>query len=737
MRRKLISLLLLLLLPTVVLAQDGSNWTCDNGPNDVLNAANTAYAAGDYELAYELASIAETLCGESGNAMRYVEASGLLGRLEREHDMVPNPPAVALQLEGLPPLGLAALDVHLLATFDFQRMIFATWSPDGTLLAMADDDSNIWLHPADQLARPSHVLEGHTNAVLGLDFSPDGTLLASGGADETVRLWQLSDESSRALYTHTATIISVAFSPDGRWLASGGMDGRVKIWDLQANRLLHSFENPGVIFEKVAFRADSQQIAGLGDDGIVRLWEVVTGENQTMLTVREGNISDIAYSPDGSQIVLTSTEFGDEAIFYDTHTFLAGRLLEYDSRVSNITFTPDGAFMLVFSNNHIAILDARNGLVRSEIRVSTTNIRFWAMEVNPAGTVLMTVDHLGHLQLWAAHPDSEIIEPPALAPERVVSLAGRPVITADNAISLRSIYHRPVDDFRYFATFSPDDSTLAASGAGDILLLATDNLASSANPRLLGPRGIIETLAYHPDGSILASGGEDNVIHLWDTATNHERGTLVGHRRTIVDLEFSPDGTLLASCDEVEVRIWDVASGELLLVLNSRYATQKLAFHPNGYSLATGGGGQEGALVMLWRIPTGKAIAVLNGDGARVNDLTFSPDGNRLVAALTYAPLTVWDTSDLQALVAAPVVRRTSEFDNVFSSDFVLFSPDGSLLFINSSDSISIFDWQSQRLINAFTVAGAIFFRSFELTHNGHALAGAHLAGMNVWAVVE
>ncbi len=108
-----------------------------------------------------------------------------------------------------------------------------TYSPDGSMLAVAFEGSPVfWLINTDG-GDPLRTFEGHSYQVNSLAFSPNGELLVSGSRDQKVRLWRVEDGA--LLYTlegHADDVNSVTFSPDGSTIASGSEDGTVILWGL-------------------------------------------------------------------------------------------------------------------------------------------------------------------------------------------------------------------------------------------------------------------------------------------------------------------------------------------------------------------------------------------------------------------------------------------------------------------------------------------------------------------------
>ncbi|WGD49439.1 c-type cytochrome [Bradyrhizobium sp. CB1650] len=101
---------------------------------------------------------------------------------------------------------------------------------DGRMIT-AGADARIAVWTAGR-QHPDQLLEGHTGPVAALDVSPDGSKLASASWDHSVRLWSLTDGSSRAFEGHAQNVNGVAFAPDGKSLVSVGYDLTLRIWRL-------------------------------------------------------------------------------------------------------------------------------------------------------------------------------------------------------------------------------------------------------------------------------------------------------------------------------------------------------------------------------------------------------------------------------------------------------------------------------------------------------------------------
>ena len=107
----------------------------------------------------------------------------------------------------------------------------------------------------------------------------------------------------------------------------------------------------------------------------------------------------------------------------------------------------------------------------------------------------------------------------------------------------------------------------------------------------------VRSVSFSPDGSIIVSGSWDGTIKLWDIelgkaiATFEESGvSLPRDRSFLINLEggavsFSPDTdelTFVSGSSDGTVKLWDVATGQIITTFSIRRRSLRCRFHRMG-----------------------------------------------------------------------------------------------------------------------------------------------------------
>ena len=208
--------------------------------------------------------------------------------------------------------------------------------------------------------------------------------------------------------------------------------------------------------------------------------------------------------------------------------------------------------------------------------------------------------------------------------------------------------HGMTDSF----VFSPMRDRVVAASAGNATVKLWDFTPGRVIYDLKGHNSLVFAIAFSPDRKLLASaaqrtnadGNATCEVIFWDVASGRQVQTISQPTSGMIQtIAFSPDGRLLACGggrsrgDDVpagEVMIWEVASGKELATLEAPSGeVQRVAFSPDGRSLAAASDQMLRGAMVVWNVATGREQFRADNLPSAALDLAYSPDG-RLLAVV-------------------------------------------------------------------------------------------------------
>lgn len=380
-----------------------------------------------------------------------------------------------------------------------------TLTPDGTgylyhnygrSLVIRDLESDL---DRSTIELPSPA-DGFYAVPTNITMSPDSATVAGMDYSGKIFLFDVETSALHQISDFGSYVTTLDFNQASTTLLMSTNTGHVTLWDIETGELLKEAVLPDI--SGIYFLPDESQLISVG--GNVFLIDAESLERGDFIMA--SNSSSAALSPDGTLLAMLEYNYDQIDEGMPARELMVWNLERDAPQFSNLpmpeaqyterfSFSPDGRYILLTSDNTHAIIDVQTGLQHNSL--SMDDIEYTTAIFHPDGENLMLVTL-----------DNE---------------------TIDNEI----IWHSTL----WAWSIDGDEAQLLAEFDG----------------------ASITDMAYTPDGSILALGGqwEDGGVAFWDTATQEIIATVGNPEQGARSLDFTPDGSafIFKSSDNF-VHVW-------------------------------------------------------------------------------------------------------------------------------------------------------------------------------------
>ena len=392
---------------------------------------------------------------------------------------------------------------------------------------------------------------------------------------------------------------------------------------------------------KVAFSPDGKQVISGSWDNAIRVWNVETGKQTDTVKGRPAVVTSVAFSANGKQIVIAgsnnslriwSAKSGERTLMLQGHTAF----------VTSVALSPNEK--QIVSGNSDNTLRIWNGETGEQIRTLKGNQGYVnSVGFSPDGTRVVSGSSDNMVRVWDAETGDQIH-----------SLSGH--LQTVNSVA-----------------FSPSGKQIV-SGSSDNTLRVWLAETGQETITLSGHTQSVTEVAFSPDGKRIVSGSGDNTVKVWNAATGEQTITLKGHTLPVICVAFSPDGKRVVSGSfDNTIRIWNIEPSEESLALGGHaHSVSSVAFSPDGTQIVSGGFDNK---VRIWNSKTGEQTLTLSGHTAAVNAVAFSPSSEQVISGGSDNTIRVWSAHTGQPSLTISGHQASLLPDKPAAITSVAFSP--------------------------------------------------------------